>query len=694
MPLTELPIDVLVLIFPYLSAPDFLSLTSSCKALLTFRQEPSFWHGLTAETFRLPPQPLLRTDGARWQWLYKSLATQSHVFTWGNNEKGNLGHVTQVLQRPPGRTLRRGPGHLRYQSAAVPSKIQNETAVGIVSDVQCGGWSTVLLNPVGQLFLIGALNAERFPSRSTADPTRLTFPPGYPPTTKDRYDPATAISRYSVGRSHVLGLSDSGKIWEWSNNNLKAKFVRFISVDITENRQARGSVTRVAAGWAGSSAYVNGCGIVFWKNMPGSGEDSETDGYLTQSKVVPGTSYERHQAQSRGEPSLDTRIGEVINHIVLDHYIVFITHKNKVFVYPVDLDSVIAEPIELTTFSENSSDFHIEDIQGQMCNFGVFSSNGTVLLGNSDLLKAFVDTSQSTIYQPLDERHQPKLLPALQKSSVISLAFGDYHFHALHSDGTISSYGTEPRGCGAFGLSSMNLANIRGAVPSNGDRRLSLPSWSRNGRRTVWFEQEKLLWLSHLSNNKGHENEAEERLGLIRAADEEACQVWGEWLEREGRVWHMGPSATMINDKTYDADADKGAYFALKITAAGWHSGALVLVDEEKAERVRQKWVVRPTPEIDSSQTHNEGQNPLIQAVYGAGMWLYETGRQFLGLAERDALQTENQETLTNQRPSYVWESDVLPRLKLSSGEEMPGSAPLAEWKGGEPDFNSGPSNG
>ena len=428
--------------------------------------------------------------------------------------------------------------------------------------------------------------------------------------------------------------------------------------------------------------------------MPGSaGEDSETDGYLTQSKVVPGTSYQRHQAQSRGPQSLDAQMGEVINHIVLDHYIVFVTHMNKVFVYPVDIDSLIAEPLELTTFSENSPDFHIEDIQGQMCNFGIFSSNGRVLLGNSDLLKAFVETSQSSMQRPLDERHQPILIPALQQSSVISLAFGDYHFLALHSDGKITSYGTEPRGCGALGLASTDLASLRGAIPSNGDRRVSLPLWNRSGRRTIWFEQEKIMWLSHLSTNKGYEDEAEQRLRLIRPVVEEACQVWGEWLEREGRAWHLGHrDKNHFTDRTPDADtdADNGAYFALKITAAGWHSGALVLVDEEKAERVRQKWLVQPTPDISSYQTHSDEQSPLIQAFYGARTWLYETGRLFLGLTERDALQTEDNKALGNRPPSYAWESDVLPRLQLPSGAEMPGTAPLAEWRGVEPDFSSG----
>ncbi|MCJ1388147.1 hypothetical protein MMC18_000992 [Xylographa bjoerkii] len=690
MLLTDLPTDILVLIFPCLSAPDFLSLTSSCKALFTLRQEPSFWHSLTTKTFRLPPQPLLRADGARWQWLYKSLATQSRVYTWGNNQKGNLGHSAYVAQSLRGRPPRFGSRALRYQSAAVPQEIQNETAVGIVSDVQCGGWSTVLLNSLGQLFIVGVLNGERYSHRAAVEPTRLAFPPGYPPTIKDRYDPATAISQYSVGRSHVIGLSDSGKIWEWSNSNLKANFVKFVSVDVVENHgNGKGSVTRVAAGWAGSSAYVKGSGIVFWKNLLESGDAIETDGYLTQSKIVPGTSRQRHQTRAREDLSLDTRIGEVINHVVLDHYIVFITHKNKVFVYPADIDSPIAEPVELTTFSQDSPDFHIEDVQGQMCNFSIFSSNGVVLLGNSDLLRAFIEASQTTVSHLLNARHQPRILPALQNSSIISLAFGDYHFQALHSDGTISSHGTEPHGCGALGLASQKLAILRGALPDNGDRRVSLPPWDCDGRRTIWFEREKTMWLRHLSNNEGYKNEAEGRLRLMAREVAEASQVWGEWFEREGRAWHLGPRETnTATDKTRNADGDKGAYFALKISAAGWHSGALVFVDEEKAERVRQKWLVQPKPSVNRPQTYDDERSPLMQVMSGAGTWLYETGRRFLGLTERDALQIEKEETVADQDPTYVWANDTLPRLRLPNGEEMPGTAPLAEWRGGEPDLN------
>ena len=406
---------------------------------------------------------------------------------------------------------------------------------------------------------------------------------------------------------------------------------------------------------------------------------------------MPGTSYQCREAKSSEDSSLDARIGEVTNHIVLDHYIVFITHKNKVFVYPADIDSSIAEPIELTTFSQLFPGFQIEDIQGQMCNFGIFSSNGTVLLGNSNLLESFIRASQLTIQPHSKERLQPRILPALQNSSVISLAFGDYHFHALHSDGTISSYGTEPQCCGALGLEPRLLANLRGALPSINDRKVSLPLWNPDGRRTIWFEPEKTQWLKDLVEQAGGNSEAITAEEIMSRGGTEALHVWSEWFEREGRAWHFGPKATNSSaSESPDAATDKGAYFALKITAAGWHSGALVLVDEEKAEHVRQKWLMPPKSDISKPERHVDGQSPLVQVVSEAGTWLYETGRWFLGLTERDAHQKEDQETVGEQPPTYVWANDTLPRLRLPNGEEMPGTAPLAAWRGGEPDFNRG----
>jgi SCF-associated factor 1 len=44
-------------------------------------------------------------------------------------------------------------------------------------------------------------------------------------------------------------------------------------------------------------------------------------------------------------------------------------------------------------------------------------------------------------------------------------------------------------------------------------------------------------------------------------------------------------------------------------------------------------------------------------------------------------------EELANKETNYDWRNKSFPRLKLSNGEEMPGSVPIDEWREGRPDF-------
>ena len=96
--------------------------------------------------------------------------------------------------------------------------------------------------------MVGVLDGQRFQQHCAA-PTLFSFPPAYPSTKKGQYEPTTAIRQYSVGRRHVVGLSDSGKIWEWTDNYLAGQHVKFASVDIVEgSTTGKGTVTKVVAG--------------------------------------------------------------------------------------------------------------------------------------------------------------------------------------------------------------------------------------------------------------------------------------------------------------------------------------------------------------------------------------------------------------------------------------------------------------
>jgi SCF-associated factor 1 len=140
--ITDLPLDILVLVFPYLDAKSFLSLCSTCKAFQqnSIRLDPAYWSHATRSTFRVPNQPVVQHDGVRWQKLFRRLLTQSRVFTWGDNGQGRLGHGLQErdirLPRGTRHVARRGP--ISNISCSFPTEVAHTEELGVIADMQCG----------------------------------------------------------------------------------------------------------------------------------------------------------------------------------------------------------------------------------------------------------------------------------------------------------------------------------------------------------------------------------------------------------------------------------------------------------------------------------------------------------------------------------------------------------------------------
>ena len=276
------------------------------------------------------------------------------------------------------------------------------------------------------------------PERSQRELMRLSFPSAYPPCTKDRYEPSTAIDQYSVGRSRILGLSDDGKVWAWCSFREPARYVSL--------GEAR--VTKVVAGWSEIvSAYVSGVGIVYWTQthqitLPDQdgidvGGSVPTD---VMYSTVPGTKYKSSSSRRTSQQSLDAKVGEVVNWLLLEHFLIFITDLHKIYIWSLlEEDSLTLEPTELTSlYAHMSEGHHIKDIQGSFRQFAVFTDKGAVLVCDTE---AHLPSYLSCITEEGDASSTlPPIQPApLQNTSVISLAFGDYHYHGLHSNGTVSS---------------------------------------------------------------------------------------------------------------------------------------------------------------------------------------------------------------------------------------------------------------
>ena len=594
-------------------------------------QESTYWRTLTASTFRLPISPLLAADGPRWYWLYRKLSTQTRLYTWGQGLKGNLGQG-RGLRAPPrgpirgirGHHLQHAPPRVTFQrtSSDWPTEAHVPDEVGVIADLQCGGWSTTILSSNGKLYTAGALDSlNGITIGETADHfKRLEY----------LTQSTSAIQQFSSGRRHVLALTDDGEILSWDRINGKG-----LKVFSKQGRGFGGKPLRIAAGWDMSSAYVPEVGIVYWTPLRNDQADEMLDGIHVEEKVIHDTGVQR---MKQGPIS-------VTKHVVLVDFIIWITSESKLFACRLGTQ----EAFPIPGFPAESR--KLRDVQGQYKRFGVFTDAGEVLAGHTDFLNQCYAAFQNDP-SAYDSGGWPQLaallagkppdVPALQNTGVIGLAYGDHHYQALHADGTITSYGTDSQCCGQLGLGNTNTgAQFRGLFRAAGMGRDAylIPSAQRHGRQ-IWFEPEKKDWLASM---QGPFAGPLLRMGTNRVA------MFSEWVEQEGRHWKDGPQSSRLTeqpDKRSTGSAgyeDLNAYFAITIAAAGWHSGALVLVDDEKAHEIRSKYIKVNTDE-------NEKTMP--------------------GAFESRTAEEE-----------YIWTNSGFPRVAMPDGLTNGGGGELRPWR-------------
>ena len=417
------------------------------------------------------------------------------------------------------------------------------------------------------------------------------------------------------------------------------------------------------------SMYVQDVGIVYWASVRESdfldGGRQENlaiaDALLIDTVTVPGTAFRTEASNRFAQDSLEYRIGEVNRHIVLESHIVFTTHLNKVFSYPnvYPLPAIdMSEPVELTTFTDLHSTiqpFQILDLQGAFRNFAIFTTTSQIWSANREFLDAFhsVQTSPVASHLPLPI---PNLLrQTSQRARTISVAFGDHHYHALHEDGTLSSWGLQSQACGALGLGDEGREVIRGVQTSRWGRDQHLP---HDRAKTVWFEPQMEKWLTDVHTHTKQMRLPEQING------KPAMEVFGEYYEMQGAKWEADVPTE---------EGELGAYFVLKVAAAGWSSAALVLVDEEKAEIARKAHVVRPaTPSSESGSAgeYEYGDSPFdmvemaLNSILG---WMWGVGRWFLGLADRDSRRATvtvagaNDVDAGREGEVYTWSENPVP---------------------------------
>lgn len=699
MEILDFPDDVLVIVLSYLQPEDYLAFCRTQKSVYQrYRQDPLYWRSNTSGTFRLPISPLLAADGPRWYWLYKRLKTQTQLYTWGQGVKGNLGpgraHApTRPLPhhppRPtPGVLPRIPPVHhpsrptpnvaprldgrpgpiLRVQprprevfmrtSSAWPTEVHIPEEVGVIADLQCGGWSTTILSSAGKLYTVGSIDSLDGVNRGRAAQSfeKLEY----------LTQSTSALHHFSSGRRHILALTDDGEIVSWDRVNATG-----LKIFSRNGRDFGGKPAKVAAGWNESSAYVPQVGIVYWTPVVNDHTSVELDGIHVKEKVIPGTAR-KHS---------DSGVFEVLKHIVLEEFIIYITSDSKLYACQLGTDNPDQTepshpPFEVPGYSAEGRE--LKDVHGQFQRFGVFTASGEVLAGDVNYLKKCFNTIRQHPSRQLNIDDwagltdvlatRPRDVAALQYTNVIALAYGDYHYHALHADGRITSYGRDSQQCGSLGLSQpLSGGRFRGLRREHPNPRSDadlLPISNIRGRQ-IWFEPERKDWLNWLEEqlSESHLNVNGQSARAIFDDNPAKQAAFSEWIEQEGRHWDEGPpvlssASSGSEPKSTDPKPDQagdyahlGVYFPIAIAAAGWHSGALVLKDEDRAHEIRSKWMVKRQPEEDE-----EKKLPM------PGAFEHEEPGEI-----------------------YAWKKDGFPKVILPDGFEMPGVGEPRPWRDGTP---------
>lgn len=457
-------------------------------------------------------------------------------------------------------------------------------------------------------------------------------PSGYP---EARY----FIVKFSITDTHVLGLSQTGCVWSWTNANYPGIAVLFPPsvLDIAQGN----AVTRVVADPHASSAYITGQGVIVWAPVEASRTPTSDQATISNHWMVAGTKprWILKNGQESASPTGDMET--VQSWVMLIGCVIYITNTGRIFFSTFHNWDHFEITLKRDVHSTEPHIGRMIDIQGRRRHFGLLDDTGSVLIGDSDLLQGLLDNHRGT--QPTQSTVFRRI-PALQYTGVQRLTFGTHHFHALHTDGTISSYGKEQHFCGALGLGRLGVEVVRGVKADGfGGDAYVLPECMTTGRR-VWFERERVTWMNHVRNLVKDEREAEGRLELTFRRNDIRAEV-SEWFEGKLRQWEDSALQSRsckaqdsnVKDDDDDGDDDLGlpAHFVLAVAAGGSHTVALVLVNEKKTKRVRSFYQGRPQ---------------------GAD----------------------------HEADSWIWEDDTFPRLRLRSGEVMPGAVEVEDWQAPE----------
>jgi SCF-associated factor 1 len=417
--------------------------------------------------------------------------------------------------------------------------------------------STTVMTTKGKLYTVGSIHdlEHRFlddsPPHEDGRFHQLQFPSSFGTDTH----PSTSIRQFSAGVDHIVGVSWSGRIWSWASTKLAAINIKFLHADIIEATPSppagtNGYVRRVVSGMRYSSAYIVGHGIICW-NAAFAHDEQDAEGkydtaLITESYIVPSSDFVRTGNERLRCNISDTDVGEVIDHVIVADWVVFITDKGKVFgslIQGADETS----PQQHTVFEMRTLRCDLRAtkqapiLQGAYHKFAVVFNNKTTIVSHEYIQGCWnhrhePDFDQSSISEILR-------IPALQHSEVVQIAFGRTHYHALHRDGYVTSWGSEPHSQGALGLGTgfdvpyTAMARLRGLATKGPDKDLYVTRYAAMRGRRIWFDDSRAKWLMWLTFGGINPRAGTNSRLLYMEYDPVTRGEVSEWIEQEGLDW-------------------------------------------------------------------------------------------------------------------------------------------------------------
>ncbi|VDB94260.1 unnamed protein product [Peniophora sp. CBMAI 1063] len=525
----DLSVEVLIdNLLPAVDLSDLGSLASTNRFLAAICSDDTFWKRKCLEDFNFSSGETARTSG--WKVLYRGLF-RPKIFVWGEKSSGRLG-IQQGLS-----TIGAGSG--------VPYPIELGIPGHRIISLAAAGMAFYALDVKGLLFAWGTLDG-RHEMGNRRDGFSAAYKTAHVPYQLVMPNPIRSLS---CGRLHTLALDTKCQVWTFCNWGRPF----YLESERFNGLLPETTPVQAEAGWSFSAILTqSGDVLVYWhddgamrrafnRQMALMDRDNGTKARPDeQSKTIPCATWGLKEDPFVLRPIPDlpvlSRNGlseeqqaeptKLVKIAGMDNVLIGLTNKGHVMKHGGlhnELSSGEGSRWEyLPEFSDAEYLRHNSVYQSEKLEAPDIM-HITHVTAHFHRFVAYSTGSRSIILMSNDNTSPAtpaNIMPALQDRGVINVLLGDYHNAALTSDGKLFTWGSYSNG--ALGL---------------GDPRELTPG-----------------------TPGGYANEAQRH------------------HQAEARGWIAEPPPVREpTEVRFDYNGDNGKKFVFAATAAGWHTGALVM---------------------------------------------------------------------------------------------------------------------